>query len=158
LASIAQVRVDRAHIQGVAQDRDAAIHAAAARASLGRGLVMVGPEHAARRRVQRDDVVRRLHGIENAVDDERRCLELLERARLPDPLQLELADRPRIDLIEPAVALVVDRARIAQPVLRLAPGGDDALERDLRLQRQAREERCEAHDRSHGVMPRSEER
>jgi hypothetical protein len=123
--------------------------------------MVIGPEHAARRGIERNDVVRRLHRIENAVDHERRRLELLERARLPYPLQLELGDGLRVDLIEPAVALVVDRARVAQPILRLALGAQDSIERDLRFERQADDQRHEGdatHDGSHGAVPRSEER
>src|SRR6185312_7342949 len=50
-----QVRVDRAHVERVAQDRQAAADAAAARARLEHRLVFQRPERTSARRVERDD-------------------------------------------------------------------------------------------------------
>ena len=62
-ASIAtQVRVDRAHVERVAEDRQAAAHAAAARARLERRLVFERPERPAGDGVERDDLVDALDG------------------------------------------------------------------------------------------------
>ncbi len=126
-----QMRVDGAHEQGLAVDGETAVDHAATGARLGRVLVGEGPEHAPGRRIERDDVVRCLHGVENPVDDERRRLELLERARLPDPLQLEPGDVVARDLVEQAVALVVVGGGVVEPVFGLVGGVFQPLESDL---------------------------
>ena len=135
-----QMRVDRAHEERVAKDSEPAIDAAAAGSRVRRGLMRVRPEHTARDRVEGDDIVGRLNGIENAIDDEGRRLEFFERARLPHPLQLQVPGVGRRDLRERAEALVEQRARVTEPVLGLPLGVQNAIERDLRLQaRQPRE-------------------
>ena len=56
----------------------------------------------------------RLHRVEHAVDDERRGLELLERPRLPHPLQLAGSSALAVVIcVERAEALVDQRARVA---------------------------------------------
>ena len=103
-----QMAVDRAHEQRVAENRHAAVHAAAADARQRRNGGGVDPEHPSRAGVERHDVVRREDGVHHAVDDERRGLELLvgfgRRPRLKDPLQLQVPDVGRRDLRERAVA------------------------------------------------------
>jgi hypothetical protein len=48
-----------------------------------------------------------------------------------DPLQFEILDVVRRDLIEEAVALIVQRASVGQPVLRFFVGIQDTLEWNL---------------------------
>ena len=98
-----QVRVDRAHVKRVAEDRQAAADAAAAGPRLEHRLVLERPERPAGYRVERDDLIHALYGrplqrVEHAVHGERRRLELLERLRLPHPLQLEVLHVGRRDL------------------------------------------------------------
>ena len=62
------------------------------------------PEHATGRGVERDDVVGRWT-VHDAIDHQRRGLELLERARLEDPLQLEVLHVVRRNLRQGTVAL-----------------------------------------------------
>ena len=95
-----QVRVERAHEQRVAEDRQAAVDAAAAGRASRRTAVVSRSRRPARARVERDHVIRRFDGVHHAVDDQRRGFELLERLRLPHPLQLqvEILDVGRRDL------------------------------------------------------------
>jgi hypothetical protein len=87
-----EMRVERAHVDHVAEHGDAAIHAPTAVARVRQVLVRERPVRAARHRIERHHVVRRLHRIEDAVHDNRRRLVLLERLGLPDPLELEVLD------------------------------------------------------------------
>ena len=119
-----QMRVDRAHVERVAQNRQPAAHAAAARPRRDLRLVLERPERPAGHGVERDDLIDALHGrslqrVEHAVHDERRRLEFLERLRLPHPLQVEVLHVGRRDLRERAEALIEQRPRVAGPVLRL---------------------------------------
>ena len=74
------------HEQRVAEDREAAIHGAAAGLGIRRGLVLVEPEDAAGAGIEGDHVVGRLGQIHDAVDHQRRGLELLQALGLEDPL------------------------------------------------------------------------
>ena len=67
-----QVRVERAHVQRVAQNRDAAIIRAAADRDFGIVVVVIDPEDAAGRGVERDHVVGPLGHVHDAVDHQRR--------------------------------------------------------------------------------------
>ena len=145
-----QVRVDGAHEERVAEDGQSAAHAAAARAGLRRGLVLERPEGAAGDGVERDDLIRALHGralqrVEHAVHRQRGRLELLQRPGLPDPLQLQVLHVGRRDLRELAVALVEDRSRVAQPVLRLLVGAKQAVERHLLSEQGATQDNHKGH-------------
>jgi len=148
-----EMRVDRRHVQRIAENRHAAIHPAAARTSLGRRRVVVSPERPPGRSVECDDVVRRLDGVHHAVDDERRRFEFLERPRLPDPLLLQALDIRVRDLRQAAVPLIEWRAGVRQPVLRLAIRVQDSIERHLRLERRGRKHRrqydCEPDSATH---------
>ncbi len=133
-----EVRVERAHEQRVAEDRDAAIDLAAADAKRRRQHVVIDPEHAAGLRIERHDVVGRLRQVHDAVDDERRGFERLQRLRLKHPLQLEVLRVGGRDLLQRAVALAHVGAGIGQPVLRLAGGLRKALGGDLGTRRPRR--------------------
>ena len=130
-----QVRVERAHEQRVAVNREAAIVGAAADALVGRVVVAVLPEHAARLGVERQHVVGALRQIHDAVDDERRGLPRAEHLALQHPLLLEVADVLRRDLSQRRVALARIGAGVGQPVLRLVSGANDAFGRDRAARR-----------------------
>ena len=131
-----QVSIDGAHEERIAEDRKSATDAAAARPRLRRRGVLERPEHAASHSVERHDLVpsldrRALQRVQNPIDGQCRRLEFLERPGLPDPLQLQILHVRWRDLRERAVALVEQRSRVRQPVVRLAIGAEDSLERDL---------------------------
>ena len=138
-----EMTVERAHEDRVAENRDAAIHAAAAGAGQRRRAIRVGPEDASGRRIERHEIVRRLDRVHDAVHHQRRRLELLERLRLEDPSELEILHVGGRDLGQRAVALAHHVARIRQPVLRLRRTTKDAVEGDLRAEsyRQPRDHR-----------------
>ena len=124
--------VERAHEDGVAENRDAAIHATATGARQRRRAIRIGPEHAPGRGIERHEIVRRLDGVHDAVHHQRRRLELLERLRLEHPSELEILHVGGRDLGQRAVPLAHHVARMRQPVLRLRRTPKDAVERDLR--------------------------
>src|SRR5690606_28103890 len=103
--------------QTVAEDCQTAVHATAAGAR-GRGFVMIGPEYTASGGVECYYVVGSLHGVEHAIDDERRGFKFFEGFGLPYPLQFEIFRVRSGDLVERAVPLIVKRARVAKPVFR----------------------------------------
>src|SRR5207249_36134 len=121
---------------GVTENRQAPIHTSAA---WPRGLLRsMGerPEDAACRGVQRDDVVRSLDGVHDAVDDNGRRFELFEGACLVDPLHFEVLHILRSDLRQRAITLAVVISGIGEPVLGFLAGVNDPLVRHLRLKRE----------------------
>src|SRR4029434_2138651 len=131
-----EVGVQRAHVNGVAQDRYAAVKSTTAGARLWRRRVVEGPVRSSGHRVQRDHIVRLFYGVQDPVEHYRSRLELLERPRLPDPRLLQALHIGRVDLRERAEALILERAGVGQPVVRLfVHTAQDAIEGDLRLQR-----------------------
>ena len=128
------VRVERAHEHAVAEHRHAAVVRPAAGPVVGRRRIAVDPEHTARPGVERDDVVRPLRYVHHAVDHNRRCLPGTEDGRLVHPLQLQVADVGRRNLVQFAIALAEVAAGIGQPVVRLARRLPQACKRHLRRQ------------------------
>ena len=124
--------VDRAHEQRISGDGDATVHAAAAGARHGRRRVRIGPEDAAGHGIERDDVIGRLYGVHDAIDDEWRGFELFERTGLVDPFQLEVFYVLWGHLIQRAVALAHHVTGIGEPVLRLFAGIHQPIEGHLR--------------------------
>ena len=133
-----QMSVDRPHEQCVAKDRDTAIDATTAGTRVLRRTIGVHPEGPSSDRVERQQIVRRLDGIHDAVHDKRRRLEFFDRPRLEDPLELEVLDVVRRDLCQLAESLALKSSRVGEPVLRLPVGAEEAFERHLRLQRGGR--------------------
>ena len=125
------VRVKRAHEKRIAEDRQPAIHLAAAYRQALRQHIVINPEHASGFGVERDGVVGRLREIHDAVDDERRGLECLQRLRLKHPFQLEVLHVGGRNLLQRAVALAHVGAGIGEPVLRLGRGFGNAIRRNL---------------------------
>jgi hypothetical protein len=153
-----QVRVDGPEVQRVAENRESAAHAPAARTGVHAGTILRRPIRTAGDAVERDDLIDApdgwsLHGVQHAVDGQRRGFEFLERPGLPDPLQLEILDVRRCDLRQLTVSLVLDRAGVGEPVLRLFVGAHDAVEGDiLRQQRDAEHgNRDERREMLHGL-------
>src|SRR5690348_13467199 len=122
------MRVDRAHVERVAEDGEPAIVQAAAGTKRVRWhSILVDPEHAAGSGIERHDVVWRLHHIHDAVDDERRRLHALRRLRLEDPFQFQVSGIGRRDLIEQAVAPASIVPGERQPVLRFLLRTEEAF-------------------------------
>ena len=152
-----QVRIDGAHEERIAEDRQSAAHAAAAGAGFRGRLVLERPERAAGHRIERHHLIASLHGralqrVEHAIHGQCGRLELLQRPGLPDPLQLQVLHVRRRDLRQLAVALVEDRSRVAQPVLRFLVGAQQAVERHL-LSEERSSQPCSAKE-----QPRKHER
>jgi hypothetical protein len=116
-----KVRVNGPHNQRIAKNGKAAVHQAAAQAHSERGVILIDPEQPACFCIEGNDVIRRLCDIHNPVDNDRSCLELLQRLSLKDPTKIELLDIRRGDLIESAVSLARIISGIGQPILRF-PG------------------------------------
>ena len=126
-----QVRIERPHEQRVTENRDAAVVRATADDAIGVRCVAIDPERAAGDRVERHDVVRPLREVHHAVDHERRGLPVASDRRLIHPLELQVLDVGRRDLVEQAEAVTRVVARVGQPILRLGRRGGEALWRHL---------------------------
>ena len=122
------------HEQRVIENRHTAIDQSTTTDAPGRRGVVIHPEHAAGPGVERDDVVGSLRDVHDAVHDERRRREALERLRLEDPLLLEILDVRRRHLAQLGVTLAHIRAGVGEPVPRLVRGAKEALGRNLRQQ------------------------
>ena len=116
------VHVERVHEQAISKYRQAAVHAPAAIECARRILMTVGPQDAAGERVERVNLVLRPGQVHDAVDDERRGLELLLVPSLEQPLDVEVLDVLRRDLIEAAEAPAIVAVRIGEPVSGLLIG------------------------------------
>ena len=134
-----QLPVDRSDVEGVAQDRETPVHAAAAHVDRAIKDMLVLPELASRHSVQGDNIVRHLHGVDHAVHNQRRHFELLERPRLEHPFQLQVADVVPVDLVEGRVMLAPVAAVVGEPVARLASCVQNPLEGHLRTERDAQQ-------------------
>ena len=93
-----ELRIDRAHEQLAALDRDAAIVVAAADRHDRAELVLVMPELLSGRRVDRVDVIERRRQEHDAVDHDGRRLHRFQDRRLEHERGLQLADVAGIDL------------------------------------------------------------
>ena len=128
-----EMRVECAHEQGVAQDRDAAVVGAAADLLAAGIPVLVDPENPSGFRVERHDIVGPLREVHDSVHHNGRRLPRARDLVLQNPLQLEILYVGRIDLLQQAVALARIAAGIAQPVLRFVARPQKAIERYLRV-------------------------
>ena len=81
--------------------------------------MLVHPQLPSGDRVERVDRVLGTRQIHDPVDDERRGLELLDVAPLEQPFDAQVLHVLRCDLVQPAVAPAVVRARIHEPVAGL---------------------------------------
>ncbi len=159
-----EVGVQRAHVQHVAVNGDAAVVGAAAHPLVGRVRVAVLPEHAPGPGIQRQHVVGALRDVHEAVHDDRRGLPGPEHLALQDPLLLQVPHVERRDLPQHGVALAGVPAGIRQPVLGFLRGTQQAIRchlgvntrRDARGESQRghqQEVRRSRHRASHGHSP-----
>ena len=117
-------------LQLVAIHGEAPVDAPATRAHIGRETAPVAPEDATGFGIERGDIVRRLGDVHDAVDDERRGLDL-RIPRLVHPLQLEPMRVGRRDLVETAEAPTAIVPRIGEPTPRLVVGIEQPFVGDL---------------------------
>ena len=89
--------------------------------------VAIDPERAAGHCIERDDVIRPLRDAHHAIDHERCRLPVARDRRLIHPLQLQILDVGRRDLVEKAETMTLVVAGVRQPVLRLRISGGEAL-------------------------------
>ena len=132
-----QVRVERAHVERLAQDGDAAVVPPAADAQVVRQGMLVAPERPSGRGVDRRHVARRLGDEHHAVDHQRGRLGPVELADVVGPLQFQVGHVGTVYLVETREALAVERAVVHQPVVRLVRRVDQALPGDGRELRHA---------------------
>ena len=93
--------------------------------------------HFAGNRIESDDVVRRLHRIENTIDDQWRRLEPADGLRWPEPGEIEVANILRCEVGQAAVTSTQDGSGVGEPVLRFPVGVQDPVKRHGR-ERQTR--------------------
>ena len=131
------MRIDGRKEQRVAEHREPARNAAAAKLRVECWRVGINPEDLPRCRLESKNVVA-LSGVHDAVDDQRRGLVVIEPSCLKHPLQLEALRIGGRDLGQLAVALAHVATGIREPVLWLLLRIQDALGRQLRKKRVAR--------------------
>ena len=84
-----EASVERPLVEAITRHGQAAIQLSAAEVDSLRQPVLIPPEHAARPGVERGNIVVRLGQVHDAVDDQRRGLELVGRAGLKNPFQFK---------------------------------------------------------------------
>ena len=109
------MRVERVHVQAVAEHGEAAVDAAAADVHPLGEVAPVAPDLPAGARVDRPGGVVRPGDVDHAVEHDRRRLELAELRGLERPLRRQLADVGRRDLRERTVALAAVVAAVVEP-------------------------------------------
>ena len=120
-----------------------------------RQLAAIAPDLAARLRIDRPRHVLRSGDVEHVVADERRRLEVAERARLERPLRLQAVHVLGVDLRERTVAMVAVVAAEGEPLRSVGrQAREDLLVRDERrrrgrLLRRQRHGRNRAKDEQH---------
>ena len=121
-----QAAVERGGDHLAAVERRSAVHGVAAglhRDGAGH-LRVVRPQRLAGDGVHRVDHVPGAGRVHHAVDDQRRGLETALGVRFLDPGDAELIDVAVVDPVERAVALLLVRAAVGQPVAGAAGGAD----------------------------------
>jgi len=130
-----QVSVHRAHEDAIAQRRHAPVHRAAAGGNPLGDAPAILPKRPPGAGVERGDVARRLGDVHDAVNHERRGLELVAAVDLIDPQRPQTGGILGRDLVERGVTMPEVVARVGEPVARLLGCRDDPLERHLRGER-----------------------
>src|SRR4029453_12111347 len=85
-------------------------------------------------------------------DDKGRRLELLGRASLEDPLQLEIPDVLRRDLRQRAVTMACVSPGVRQPVMRFGTGAQQPIEGHLRVHACTQEDYQHQNAFHHGLL------
>src|SRR5678816_1844245 len=78
--------------------------------------------------IESEHIIGTLDGVENPIHHDGSHFMLLERTRLKDPAQLEIASILRSDLRQRTVALAVETTGVGEPVLRLIISAQDPFE------------------------------
>ena len=112
-----EVRVERVHVELVAEHGEAAVDASATDIHVVRQVAAIAPELAPGARVDRPRGVVWPGDVDDPVDDDRRGLELAELRGLERPAGCQLVDVRRADLRERAVALAAVVAAVVHPRL-----------------------------------------
>ncbi len=126
------VRIQRSEKNFVAKNRQPAVHPPATGTNVPGQLPLVHPNGPTRARIQRKRAVILRGRIKNAIDDQRRRLQLASRCSLIHPLRHQRAHIHVVDLIEPAEPLPRVIARVSHPVLRVLRRIYQAFKGDLR--------------------------
>ena len=141
-------RVQRADEHPIAEHRDAAVE----RIDLVRVAdllrPLIAPDLPAGGGVERDDRPRPAAGVHDAVDDERHRLEHRTARQLTRPRRLQPAGIVRGDLLQAGIVRALVIAPVGQPVVRLAGGVPEALERQRR-----RRDRCRDPGSGYSIRP-----
>ena len=125
------VRIERSHENLVVQDGQPAIHAPAAGTDIRRQLPLIQPDRPPCPCVEGESAVVLPSGVENPVDHKGRGLKLAGGRGLVNPLGGQRGRVAGINLPQRAETLPRVVAGISQPVLRLFVGVQQALECDL---------------------------
>ncbi len=134
-----QMRVERADIDGVVKDRNAAIHARETDVlDVVRHVGRPGPQGFAGAGIERRNRTGRLRDVHDPVDDDRRGLHqavagLRRRLHLVGPDDLQIADIVPVDLVERRETLGSIGAGIRQPVVGIRRRIDEPLVAHLRV-------------------------
>ena len=126
-----QAGIQRAQEEKVVQDGQPSVDEAAAHAHFLGDLVVVGPEDAPGPGIQGDHHVGRPGQVHDPVHHQGSRLEILERLRLINPLQLQVLNVGFPDLIQVAVPLAVVGSGIGQPIAGLVVSVHNSLVADL---------------------------
>ncbi len=137
-----QVRVERAHVKRVAQNRDAPIIRAAADGDFGIVAVVVDPEDAAGNGIERDHVIRPLGHVHDSVNDQGGRFPTARDSRLIHPRETEVLGVGRRNLSERTKPVTEIIAAIRHVVLRLFRGVGQAVIGDGGLGVQAERQQC----------------
>ena len=147
------VRVQRRGKHFVAEDREAAVHASAARFDIGRQRALVLPDGPPRLCIQREHAIFLPGTVQNSVHDQRRGLKFSAYHRLVRPLGHQRSRIRSIDLIQRAEPVSRIVARIHQPVLRLLRRIEQSLRGHLRRCPRRQEARYRNHKPHHNRKP-----
>src|SRR5436309_2266399 len=101
-------------------DRQTAVRAAAsaAGARARHRSIRVSPEYPPSNRIESDNIIRTLEGIQDAIYNEGCRLGASGRLALPKPSQFQILDISRRDLGEWTITLSMEASRVSEPVLR----------------------------------------
>ena len=130
------MRVQRAHVQAIAENPKSAIHRAATYGGdkIGRQPAAISPDRTARPAVNRPGLIVVSGDVQNAVDDERRVLNAAPGQAGDIGLENPLRDKPRHvlrrQLFQRAVPLPGVIARKRQPARRILQTSEQVLIRD----------------------------
>ena len=124
-----QVRIERRHVQPIAQHTKAAIDRTATQNHLVRQFTPVSPDLAAGSRVDGPRVIVDAGDVQHTVDHNRGRLKGAKRTGLKRPLRCQLMDVGRRDLRQRTMPLTIVGAGVGEPLARVLESGSDVLRR-----------------------------